>query len=376
MRILFVTARCYPHLGGIETHVQEVGPRLAGLGHEIEVLTTDPGRHFPPEDAVRGMRIRRVPAYPAQRDYYLSPWIFSEIVRGSWDLVHIQGWATFVAPAALLAAKMRGLPVVLTFHSGGHSSGIRNAVRGLQRALLRPLIRRAGALIGVSDFEADFFARTMNIPRERFTVVPNGAETPAPSRGVSVDPDLIVSVGRLERYKGHHRAIEAMPHLLRRVPGARLRIVGAGPYEEALRRLVARHALQGRVTIEAIPGSERQRLADLLASSGLFVLFSEYEAHPVALMEAISVGRPALVSHTTGLAEVADKGLCRSLPLTAGPEMTAACMIEGLRTQRVAREIALPNWDDCTQALLRVYHAVLDARAASGVEMAPAMPST
>jgi len=44
-------------------------------------------------------------------------------------------------------------------------------------------------------------------------------------------PHLIVSGGRLERYKGHHRAIAALPELIRRVPDARLYVVGTGPYE-------------------------------------------------------------------------------------------------------------------------------------------------
>lgn len=365
MRILMVAARCYPFMGGIETHIHEVGPRLVARGHAVEVLTTDPSRELPVEGEVGGMRVRRVPAWPKDLDFYLAPGIYAAIRRGSWDLIHFQGYSTFVAPVGLLAALRRDLPFVLTFHSGGHSSRLRNAVRSTQHALLRPLMARAARLIGVSEFEADFFSATMRVPRERFAVIPNGAAMPAPSRGVTVDPHLIVSGGRLERYKGHHRAIAALPELIRRVPDARLHVVGTGPYEGELRALVRTLGLEDRVTIAAIPGSERQKMADLLASAGLFVLFSEYEAHPVAVVEALSLRRPVLVSDTSGLRELAAKGLCRAIPRDAGPSEVAAAIAEELEARREIPDLTLPDWDDCAQSLSEVYDDVWNNRSTS-----------
>jgi glycosyltransferase involved in cell wall biosynthesis len=358
MRILMVAARCYPFVGGIETHIQEVGPRLVARGHAVEVLTTDPSGELPVEEEVGGMHVQRVPAWPKDLDFYVAPGIYAAIRRGSWDLIHFQGYNTFVAPVGLLAALRRDLPFVLTFHSGGHSSRLRNAVRSTQHALLRPLMARAARLIGVSEFEADFFSARMRVPRERFAIIPNGAAMPAPSRGVTVDPHLIVSGGRLERYKGHHRAIAALPEVIRRVPDARLHVVGTGPYGGELRALVRTLGLEDRVTIAAIPGSERQKMADLLASAGLFVLFSEYEAHPVAVVEALSLRRPVLVSDTSGLGELAAKGLCRAIPRDAGPSEVAAAIAEELEARREVPDLTLPDWDDCAQSLSEVYDNV------------------
>ncbi|WP_074126482.1 glycosyltransferase family 4 protein [Bradyrhizobium sp. NAS96.2] len=358
MRILMVAARCYPFVGGIETHIQEVGPRLVARGHSVDVLTTDPSGKLPAEENVRGMCVRRVPAWPRELDLYVAPQVYTAIRRGTWDLIHFQGYSTFVVPIGLLAAVRTKAPFVLTFHSGGHSSRLRNAVRGTQRALLRPLLAKAARLIGVSEFEASFFSTKMDIPRERFVVIPNGAAMPSASPGVKVDPCLIVSSGRLERYKGHHRLIAAMPGLSRRMPNARLHIVGTGPYEGELRRLVSALGLDHRVTIAGIPGSERQRMADLLASAGLFVLLSDYEAHPVAVMEALSLRRPVLVSDTSGLRELATNGLCRALPRDAGPDEIAAAIAAELEAQREIPDLALPDWDACAEALSDVYRDV------------------
>jgi glycosyltransferase involved in cell wall biosynthesis len=376
MRILMVAARCYPFTGGIETHIHEVGPRLVVRGHAVDVLTTDPSGDLPAETEVRGMRVRRVAAWPKNLDLYVAPAIHTAIRCGDWDLIHFQGYNTFVAPIGLLAAIQRDIPFVLTFHSGGHSSRLRNALRRTQHALLRPLVTRAARLIGVSEFEADFFSARMGLPRERFVVVPNGAAMPAASSGVQVDPHLIVSSGRLERYKGHHRIIAAMPELIRRVPDARLHIVGTGPYEGELRRLIAALGLEERVAISAIPGSERQKMADLLASAGLFVLFSEYEAHPVAVMEAVALRRPVLVSDTSGLRELAEKGLCRALPHDAALKEMAAAMAEELLVRREIIDLVLPDWDACAQALSEVYRDVLDDRRAVCLSPGGTLPWT
>ncbi|AZO34682.1 MAG: glycosyltransferase [Mesorhizobium sp.] len=364
MRILMVAARCYPFMGGIETHIQEVGPRLVARGHAVDVLTTDPSGELPVEEEVGGMRVRRVPAWPRELDLYVAPGIYTAIRRGAWDLIHFQGYSTFVVPIGLLAAVRGQLPFVLTFHSGGHSSRLRNAIRSTQHMLLQPMVARAERLIGVSEFEADFFSRRMGVPRERFAVIPNGASMPAPSPGVKVDPHLIVSGGRLERYKGHHRAIAALPALIRRVPDVRLHIVGTGPYEGELRRLAATLGLERRVTIAGIRASERQKMADLLASAALFVLFSEYEAHPVAVMEALSLRRPVLVSDTSGLRELAANGLCRAISCNADAGELAAAMAEELEAHREVPDLALPDWDACAQALSDVYCNVLGSRSA------------
>jgi glycosyltransferase involved in cell wall biosynthesis len=313
------------------------------------------------------MSVRRVRDWPKEFDLYLAPGIYSAIRDGSWDLIHFQGYSTFVVPVGLFATVRRSLPFVLTFHSGGHSSRLRNAVRGTQQALLRPLVVRADRLIGVSEFEADFFSARMGVPRKRFTVIPNGAEMPTPSSGVVFDPNRIVSIGRLERYKGHHKAIAAMPEVIRKIPEAMLHVAGAGPYEEVLRRQVQALGLNDRVTIGAVPSGDRQAMADLLASAGLVVLFSEYEAHPIAVMEALALRRPVLVSDTSGLAEIAANGLCRAIPCKAGPVETAAAIAAELRTCRSIPRVTLPDWDDCSDALIDLYRGVMaDRSAASG----------
>ncbi len=358
LNILMVTPRYYPFMGGIETHVYEVGRRLARLGHHITILTTMLATPLPREEESEGMHIRRVQAWPRQRDYYLAPELRAIIKQGQWDLVHCQGCHTFVAPLAMLAAREARLPYLLTFHTGGHSSPLRNSIRGLQWRLLRPLMARAAHFIGVSQFEADYFRQKLHLPAEKFTVIPNGATLPTLLVQSPLPPDqtLIASVGRLERFKGHQHLITALPHIRSWRPNARLLIVGAGPYEHNLRALAQQVGVAAHVEIRTIPAHERLAMAELLAQTSLVALLSECESHPIAVMEALSLRRPVLVTATSGLQEIAEQGLARAIPLHSSPGEVARAVQQQIEEPVLPpASFALPTWDSCANQLQDVY---------------------
>ncbi|MCJ2076362.1 glycosyltransferase family 4 protein [Methylobacterium sp. E-016] len=369
LKILMVSARYLPFTGGTETHVHEVGTRLADAGHAVTVLTADPDSSLPAEERVGTMQVVRVRAYPKGRDWCLAPGLLRHVagrVGRESDVIHIQGYHTLAAPFAMLAASLHGTPFVLTFHSGGHSSAARVRARGLQQAILGPLASRAAQLIGVSEFEAAHFSTSMGIDRDRFVVVPNGASLPKADAGATPCPDrpLVVSLGRLERYKGHHRAIEAFVHLRRKHPGARLRILGEGPYKAKLIEMISQHGLSEVATVGAIAARDRGAMATFLSTASLVVLLSDYEAHPVAVMEALSLGRPVLTSDTSGFRELAERGLVRSLPLETPPEAVAAAMSKQMAHPATAA-VSLPNWDECAAKLLAIYRCVVAGKGAA-----------
>jgi glycosyltransferase involved in cell wall biosynthesis len=356
-----VTPRYFPDMGGVETHVSEVTRRLVRTGADVTILTADRTGRRPASEQIDAVSIRRVRAWPAQHDYYYAPEVSRVIAKGGWDVIHCQSYHTLVAPLAMLAARRANIPYVVTFHGGGHSSRLRNALRGGQWALLRPLLARAARLIAIAKFEMALYSSRLRLPSDRFVFIPNGAElAPAPKVAPALaDGTLIVSVGRLERYKGHHHAIAALPEVLKQRPDARLRIVGAGPYEPNLRRLVQSLGLSERVEIGSIPPTNRQDMAALMSSAALIALLSDYETHPIAALEALGLGRPVLVTHTTGLGELADQGLARSVPLDSSPAQIAGAMLEQLRRPLTPARVDLPSWDDCATNLLQLYHLII-----------------
>ncbi|MGN7225796.1 glycosyltransferase family 4 protein [Dietzia maris] len=357
--------RFLPDLGGIENHVAEVSRRLQATGEfDITVLATDRTRSRPREDEIGGVRVIRVPAWPADKDWYLAPGFGPVVGRSEWDLVHVQGIHTPNPPAAMAGALTVRTPYVVSFHTGGHSSALRNRLRSAQWLALSPLLQRADALIGVSEFEATLVADAARIPQDRVRVIRNGGTLPDPTV-TSPEPGLVVSTGRLERYKGHHRLIEALPHLRAVDPRARVEILGAGPYESELYELVDALDLQAYVTIRSVPPGDRVEMANALARAEVVAVMSEYEAHPVGVMEAISLGRPVVGMDVAGVGELVRLGWANGISTAAGPEQLAETIRNVVAKEahgHVGEVPDLPTWETSTAELASVYTEVAGRR--------------
>jgi glycosyltransferase involved in cell wall biosynthesis len=283
------------------------------------------------------------------------------IKQGAWDLMHCQGCHTVVPLLAMWAARTADMPYIVTFHTGGHSSGMRNALRSVQWRLLRPSLAHAAKLIGVSQFEANYFRTLLHLPAEQFSVVPNGATLPAVEQTYIQEQPLIVSVGRLERYKGHHHLITALPYIHRNCPGARLLILGQGPYEASLRALARKVGVQHTVEIRSIPANGRVQMAKVLGQATVVALLSEYESHPIAVLEAVALHRPVLVASTSGLKELAEQQLVRAIPSTSSPADVARAVIQQIEHPHIPpASFYLPTWDDCASQLRDIYQMTIN----------------
>lgn len=363
LNILMATPRYFPDTGGTEMHVHEVGRRLAANGINVTLLTTfphDQTKIVPALEDVDGMKVVRVHAWTQPHDFYIAPAIRSFIKEGNWDLIHCQGCHTFFPPLVMFAAKAKKIPYIVTFHSGGHSSLLRTKFRDTQWKLLRPLLVNAEKLIGVSEFETNYFRDVLHLSDKRFAVIPNGFSLPEmPALSVNAAaPTLIVSVGRLERYKGHQHLIGALPKIRESRLDARLLILGSGPYEAELREIAQRNGVTEYVTIRSIPASNREEMMSLISQASLVALLSEYESQGIAIMEALALHRPVLVADTSALREYAERKLARAVALDSTPEELAAAVINQLDNPLIPEQLNLPTWDDCAEQLNILYHTV------------------
>lgn len=356
-RIGMVATRCQPEIGGIESHVAAVAGRLAERGYDLEVLTTDRSGRLPSIERRDGYVVRRFRAWPAHRDWYFSPGLVMALLRSRYDVVHVQGVHTLVPPLAMLTAIVRRIPFLLTFHTGGNSSAFRERARSTQFRLLAPLLRRARRLVGVSEFEKRRFDAVLG--EETVAMIRNGGSLPVLHEVVDVQPGLVVTAGRLERYKGHHRLIEALPDLVRTCPDAAVEILGSGPYEAELRALAERLGVADRVSIRFVPPEDRAEMARSLGRAEVVTLLSDYEAHPVAVMEALTAGRPVVVSRTSGLTEMADMGWAVGVDAEAAPSAVAAAVLAQMRSPLLPSPSVLPTWETCVSALSDTYDSII-----------------
>ncbi len=354
-----VTPRFAPFVGGVETHVAEVAIRLVRQQVAVTVLTIDPSGAHPQREWMRGIEVRRYPARVAGGFSWQLRTALAAQGADAYDLVHVQGVHTALPALALDAARRARLPTVLTFHTGGHSSRMRRAARGGQWRALRSSLRSVDRLVAVCEYEIAEFASRTGIPPSRFSLIRNGAEpleVDASDLPALRGNPLVLSVARLERYKGHHRLIAALPELLELAPEAHLGIVGTGPQEASLRRQANRLGVCGAVSFVCFGPGQRSELGALLATADVMALMSDYEAHPISVMEAVALGVPTLVSRGSGLTELAAQGLVEAVSARARPaELAATLLRTARRTGRPGPLVSLPTWDDAARDLLALY---------------------
>ena len=357
-----MTPRFIPSVGGTEIHTWEVAQRLSAQGFRCTVLTVARESQEAGQEVISGITVVRVDPWRAAGDLAFAPAVAHQIRALRPAVMHLQGIHTLLPPIALLAARRNSIPYIVTFHSGGHSSRLRNLARPPLWRLLRSLLLDARQLIAVSEFERRLFSNILQVPLLRFSVIPSGIEIPdadrAPSAPAPNGKPFIVSVGRLERYKGHHRIIHALPVIARRLPTVSLRIVGSGPEEKSLLRLVHRLGLNERVTIAGVPFSERPTIFEIYRQADVITLLSEYESQGIAAMEALAVRRPVVVDGRSALGELAVRDLADALPRHATRNDIADVVVAAISNGR-APDVVLPSWDDTVSALRREYESIV-----------------
>ena len=100
----------------------------------------------------------------------------------------------------------------------------------------------------------------------------------------------VVTLGRLNNQKNHTMLIQAYSRIAEKYPGQNLLIYGKGENAEKLQQLIQELNLQNRVMLMG----PTNQVHDVLSKAGVFVLSSDYEGMPNALMEAMAVGVPCI----------------------------------------------------------------------------------
>ncbi|WP_239451771.1 glycosyltransferase [Frondihabitans sp. PAMC 28766] len=175
-------------------------------------------------------------------------------------------------------------------------------------------------------------------------------------------PKWFVTVGRYTNEKNHERLITAFASVHRRHPEARLLIVGHGPLQESLARLIVR---LGLVTVAHITGALSNPFS-VMSRADCFVLSSDYEGQPMVLLEASVLDMPivstrfatvedALPEDTIHIVEQDAEALAEGmiafldgrvershLDSTAYNERAVASFLEALRLPVAARSTPAP----------------------------------
>jgi glycosyltransferase involved in cell wall biosynthesis len=167
------------------------------------------------------------------------------------------------------------------------------------------LARRADALVVPSHAVARLLNSRLGFPAGRIHVIPNGVARVSPGP----PGELVGTLSVLHPVKGLDVFLRAAARLAARRPELRFGVFGTGPEEAALQRLAAALGLTER--LEA-PG--HVPAPDALARLRVFVLSSYMENAPMALLEAMAAGIPAVATDVGGVPEIVSNGTAQLVP--------------------------------------------------------------
>ncbi len=357
-RTLLVSEIFPPRIGGSGRWFFETYRRLPR-----EAFLIAAGEHPGQEefDRAAGLAIRRLPlTFPTR---FLRPRSLPGY-RAAWSglrrLVRDEGIEVVhcgrAVPEGLLglALKLRAGVAYAVFAHGeevnlsnpeARPPRLRRRVYGSRElaALVGLVLSNASYLVANSDSTRRILTARWGLPAERVRRLRPGVDTrlfrPAPADdGVRAQLGwtgrrVLLTVGRLQKRKGHDVMIDALPAIRARVPEALYAIVGDGEERPALERRARELGVAAAVQFLGEPNDDE--LVRCYQQCDLFALPNraiggDIEGFGMVLLEAQACGRPVLAGASGGTAEtLRDRETGRVVPCEA-PDGLAAAVIEML----------------------------------------------
>ena len=216
------------------------------------------------------------------------------------DVIHIHGTAPvlFTVPAARMLKLNR---LIYTCHFSQRNR------TGLEHLWFRTLLRLVPDIVGVSGAARDVLVDHYGVRPEKTRIIQNGVDEHrfAPGTNTKQSPDDCLTIGFCGVFRPEKQVpdlIEAFAAVHQQSQGIRLLLVGDGAERDRYEQLVDQLGLAESVTF----AGQQNDVRPWLQQMDIVVLPSREEAMPVALLEAMALGRCCIGSSIPGIIEVLD----------------------------------------------------------------------
>ncbi len=314
MKILQILPYYYPHVGGVENHVQGLTTELMKKGVEVAILTSRYKRDLPEHEIINNVHIYRAGPSITIFNTPITLGLTRLIKTIDFDIAHIHYPPPVTSYIASVGCKHINKPYCLTYHCdleldvpAGDS-----IVKLYQETFAYNTVRHAKEIIVHTKSYQESSALLWNV---RSTIIPSAVDTaifnPAVDKNIIkakyslMNKKIVLFVGRLVPHKGIDQLLYMLRSLDRDIV---LLIVGNGPELDRLKKLSVTLSLAGRVFFaENISNAE---LPYYYASADLFILpsITRLEAFGMVTLEAMASGKAVLVSDIPGVREIVTDG--------------------------------------------------------------------
>ena len=203
----------------------------------------------------------------------------------------------------LLIARRCGARTIFHLHGGGFRDFATRESGMLARWWIRHTLEASSVVIALSEGWAAFLAGFA--PQASVRVVPNAVDVARLASDADEEPGRILFLGRADAAKGVYDLLAAVAALAPQFPAIRLAVGGDGDLAQ-LRARAAQLGIAERLEILGWIGAQDK--ADQLARAAVFCLPSHAEGLPMAMLEAMAVGKAVLVAQVGGIPEAVADG--------------------------------------------------------------------
>jgi glycosyltransferase involved in cell wall biosynthesis len=232
-----------------------------------------------------------------------------------------------------------GIPYVVI--SNGNSERI--TYDDSTRARARRFLCAARSLIFVSEGNRELAERQLAFAFDNAVVVPNSVDAvpPAPLPFPDGDPVFVVVGSLYVAFKGQDVLLRALTGSAWRERMWRYVCYGEGPDAVYLRDLAALYGLEGRFTL----AGHVEPVSEIWTRSHLCVVPSRAEGMPLALVEALAAGRPAVVTDVGGNAECVEDGVTGFVAEAATPRSLGRALERAWHARARWPEMGKAAWE-------------------------------
>jgi 1,2-diacylglycerol 3-alpha-glucosyltransferase len=363
MRLMQITPRYFPNMGGVEVVVQRLSETLVKRGIEVVVLSVDRLGGLAPVEQVNGVVIKRFVPLVGDPLYLPEPRFVSALRENSADVIHVHNIHT-LPPVVVAAFRRPDQKMVLQphYHRYGQSPFRQAFFQFYKGRIASFVFPRTHLVIANSVYEQGMFQE--DFPEVRnVLLVPEGVDVKdaALVKHEPVEPKRVLYVGALKRYKNVGKILEGFAYLMKSGNrNFRLVIVGEGDEFGSLQRLAESLGVEGFVEWKGrVP---RRQLLSEYSRASVLVLLSPLESFSRVVYEALVVGVPVVVLNSGALQHLVTSGYAEGLN-SLSPKNVAEALLRATQ-KRYARlflsSAEFTDWDSYTNKLVDIYERLIE----------------
>lgn len=375
-RVCIVGLRGIPDvMGGVETHCEELYPRIASLAAgKYSIVLFARRSYVPKEIKYRGILV--VPVFSPKNRYleaivHTTISIFMSKFRFKADIIHIHA----IGPSLMVPiAKLLGMHVVVTHHGEDYLRKKWNFIAKLALRLGEYIAcKLSDRVIVISESIETRLKAMPGAASKRLRKIPNGITSFATPSGedrnlaqFGVESNrYIIAVGRLVPEKGFRDLVTAFNAIRHLRPEYKLLIVGDTDHKDSY---CASLLAQADSSVIFAGRQSRPDIFNLLQNASLFVLPSYHEGLPIAALEALGCDIPILLSDINGNREI---GLAKHHYFSVGNiDELSACLSRDYAVYQPDRNAAERfDWNKIARSTLAVYDELLVREDASNLKI-------